>query len=133
MENLERQKTFNFQGEKVTVKFPNVGQMIDMESLKQSLTGNKYGAMSASGVKSMFYALDMVDALSFFEVMCPKIKRILEVKSFTEMSPEEMKPVVAAYKEHVAPWYNKLLHDLYKIGESDGESKETTNTDEEDK
>ena len=49
------------------------------------------------------------------------------------MSPEEMKPVVAAYKEHVAPWYNKLLQDLYKLGESDGESKETTNADEENK
>ena len=130
METLERQKTFTFRGEKVTVKFPNVGQMIDMESLKQSLTGNKYGSMSASGVKSMFFALDMVDALSFFEVMCPKIKRILEVKSFTEMSPEEMKPVVEVYKEHVAPWYNKLLADLYNVGENNGEQKETTESDE---
>lgn len=129
MENLERKKTFTFQGEKVTVNFPNVGQMIDMESLKQSVTGNKYGSMSASGVKSMFFALDMVDALCFFEIMCPKLKRILEVKSFTEMSPEDMKPVVAAYKEHVAPWYNKLLQDLYNIGESNGKQKGSSKSD----
>lgn len=122
--SLERQKTFSFLGEKITVNFPNVGQMIDMESLKQSLTGNKYGAMSASGVKSMFYALDMVDSLSFFEVMCPKVKRILGVKSFTEMNPEDMKPLVEAYKKHIAPWYDKLLQDLYRIGENVGEAKE---------
>lgn len=123
MVNLERQKTFSFQGEKITINFPNVGQMIDMESLKQSLTNNKYGAMSASGIKSMFYALDMVDALSFFEVTCPKIKKILKVRSFTEMSPEDMKPVVEVYKEHVAPWYNNLLQDLYRIEENVGEAK----------
>lgn len=123
MVSLERQKTFSFLGEKITVNFPNVGQMIDMESLKQSITGNKYGAMSASGVKSMFYALDMVDALSFFEIMYPKIKKILGVKSFTEMNPEDMKPLVEAYKEHIMPWYNKLLQDLYRIEENAGESK----------
>lgn len=123
MVSLERQKTFSFLGEKITVNFPNVGQMIDMESLKQSLTGNKYGAMSASGVKSMFYALDMVDTLAFFEVMYPRVKRILGVKSFTEMNPEEMKPLIEAYKEHVVPWYDKLLQDLYKIEENAGESK----------
>lgn len=125
MEKLERQKTFTFKGEKVTVNFPNVGQMIDMESLKQSLTGNKYGSMSASGVKSMFFALDMVDALCFFEVMCPKIKRIMEIKTFTTLNPEDMKDVVAAYKEHVAPWYNKMLADLYEVGNNDGEAEKT--------
>lgn len=130
MEKLERQKTFTFKGEKVTVQFPNVGQMIDMESLKQSLTGNKYGSMSASGVKSMFFALDMVDALCFFEIMCPKIKRIMEIKSFTTLNPEDMKDVVAVYKEHVAPWYNKMLADLYEVGNDDGKAKET-NSDEE--
>lgn len=130
MEKLERQKTFTFKGEKVTVQFPNVGQMIDMESLKQSLTGNKYGSMSASGVKSMFFALDMVDALCFFEIMSPKIKRIMEIKSFTTLNPEDMKDVVAVYKEHVAPWYNKMLADLYEVGNDDGKAKET-NSDEE--
>jgi hypothetical protein len=130
MEKLERQKTFTFKGEKVTVQFPNVGQMIDMESLKQSLTGNKYGSMSASGVKSMFFALDMVDALCFFEIMCPKIKRIMEIKNFTTLNPEDMKDVVAVYKEHVAPWYNKMLADLYEVGNDDGKAKET-NSDEE--
>lgn len=130
METLERKKSFTFQGEKVTVNFPNVGQMIDMEALKQSVTGNKYGSMSASGVKSMFFALDMVDALVFFEVMCPKMKRLMNIKSFTEIPPEEMKPVVDAYKVHVAPWYNKLLNDLYNLTEDAGKSKETAESDE---
>jgi hypothetical protein len=130
METLQRQKTFDFESNKITVTFPNVGQMIDMESLKQSLTGNRYGTMSASGVKSMFFALDMVDAIAFFETMCPKIRRILGVKTLAELSPEDMVPVVKAYKQHVAPWYNELLKDLYKIGESDGEVKESASNQE---
>lgn len=132
METIERKKTFTFLGEKVTVTFPNVGQMIDLESLKQSLTGNKYGAMAASGVRSAFYALDMVDALAFFEVLCPRIRRMMQVKNLAELSPERMKIVVDAYKEHVQPWYNSLLENLYTVGESHGNDQKSDTVDGED-
>ena len=123
MENLERQKTFNFQGEKVTVKFPNVGQMIDMESLKQSLTGNKYGAMSASGVKSMFYALDMVDAISFLQVCVPSVAKYYDIKNYTALAPEDIKELVEAYQKELKPWFDKVMAELKGIKLNDGGDK----------
>ena len=36
---IEREITINYSGKKFPIKFPNVGQMIDIESLKNALTG----------------------------------------------------------------------------------------------
>ena len=50
---IERQKKFTINGATFIAKFPNVGQLIDLESFKQALTSNRYGQMAASGVASM--------------------------------------------------------------------------------
>lgn len=49
---IERQKKFSIGEKTFTAQFPNVGQLIDLESLKQALTNNRYGVMAASGVAS---------------------------------------------------------------------------------
>ena len=45
---IEREKKFKVGERTFVVKFPNVGQIIDMESLKQALTNNRYGQMAAN-------------------------------------------------------------------------------------
>jgi len=117
---IERDHAFNYKGEKIIVKFPNVGQLIDMESMKQALTNNRYGAMAASGAKSMYLALDLVDAISFLQIMCPKIKRMLGGISYTEMSPIGAKELVSLYKEEILPWYSDVSKELYLSTEPEG-------------
>ena len=51
---IQRVKKFNIGEKSFTVSFPNVGQIIDVESLKQALTGGRYGVMASSGVASMY-------------------------------------------------------------------------------
>ena len=68
---LQRQKKFTI-GEKTFIaNFPNIGQIIDLESLKQAITSNRYGQMAASGIASMYYALDLVDAIAFYQIVVP--------------------------------------------------------------
>lgn len=66
MEDYKKQlsevKAVEFRGAKLNVKFPNVGEMIDIENLKTAYSGGRYGVMLASGVKSMIYAVDVIDA-----------------------------------------------------------------------
>lgn len=126
---IEREHAFNFKGEKLTAKFPNVGQLIDMESLKQGLTANRYGTMAASGVKSMYFALDLVDAIVFLQVMCPRVGRIMEVKNFTEMNPIDAKELITVYKEQILPWYSEVLNELYSI-DNNGEKADDAGTSE---
>ena len=79
---IERQKKFKIGEHQFIANFPNVGQLIDMESLKQALTNNRYGVMAQSGVASMYDALDMVDAIAFLQVVVPDVARYLNIKNY---------------------------------------------------
>ncbi len=114
---IEREIAITYNDKKFIVKFPNVGQLMDIESLKMALTGGKYGTFAASGIKSMYFVLDMVDAISFFSVMCPRLKNFITQEDvdvdYTQMKPESVKPLVDIYKKEVMPWYNKIMTNLY--------------------
>lgn len=123
---IEREITVTYNGNKFQVKFPNVGQMIDIESLKNGLTGGKYGSFAASGVKSMYFILDMVDTIAFLTVMCPKLKKAVmdeedEDKDFMKMKPETLKELIGVYKKQILPWYSKIIQQLYNATVEDAE------------
>lgn len=122
---IEREITITYNDKKFQVKFPNVGQMIDIESLKNGLTGGKYGSFAASGVKSMYFVLDMVDTIAFMTVMCPKLKNFIseegEETDFMKMKPETLKTLVNVYKEQILPWYSKIIQQLYNSTVEDAE------------
>lgn len=133
---IEREIAINYNGKKFIVKFPNVGQLMDIEALKVALTGGKYGTFAASGIKSMYFVLDMVDAISFFSVMCPRLKNFITEEDvevdYTQMNSQSIKPLVDIYKKEVAPWYNQVMSELYAstnetIAESESQRAEDGN------
>lgn len=120
---IEREITISYNDKKFQVKFPNVGQLIDIESLKNALTGGKYGSFAASGVKSMYFILDIVDTIAFLTVMCPKLKNFITEEEdgidYTQMKPETVKTLVTVYKEQILPWYSKIMGQLYSSATND--------------
>lgn len=118
---IEREITISYNDKKFQVKFPNVGQMIDIESLKNSLTMGKYGQFAASGVKSMYFILDVVDTIAFLTIMCPKLKNFITEEDsnqdYTQMKPETIKELVKVYKNQILPWYSNILKLLYNTNE----------------
>lgn len=126
---IERQKKFNIGEKAFTVQFPNVGQLIDLESLKQALTSNRYGVMAASGVASMYYVLDMVDAIAFFQVCVPDVAKYYDIKNYTLLSPEKLKDLVEVYQKEIRPWFEKIMAELKGIDLNDGGNKTEGETD----
>ena len=120
---MERSKSTMFRGVKVIVKFPNVGQMIDIEALKQAYTSNRYGVMAVAGVKTTNLALDYVDAISFIQTCVPHIKRMVEIKDYSSMDAMTACELIKYWKEEVEPWYAKCLQELYSY--SDGTTEQT--------
>jgi len=113
---IEREITFNYNEKKFNIKFPNVGQMIDIEGMKNSLTRGKYGSFAASGIQSMYLILDMVDTIAFISIMCPKLKKMIssdEEVDYTDMNPEDLKDLIKVYKTEIFPWYSKIIKELY--------------------
>ena len=126
---IERQKKFSIGEKMFTCQFFNVGQLIDLESLKQALTNNRYGVMAASGVASMYYALDMVDSIAFLQVCVPSVAKYYDIKNYTALAPEDIKDLMEAYQKELKPWFDKVMAELKGIKLNDGEDKTEEGTD----
>lgn len=120
MNAIQREIKFNIGEKNFIAKFPNVGQMIDIESLKQALTSNRYGVMSASGVKSMYMVLDLVDAIAFFQVCVPSVGKFFDIKNYANLQLDEIRDIVEAYILQIKPWFDDLVNQLYLMSENSG-------------
>lgn len=121
---IQRTKKFQIGEKTFIVNFPNVGQIIDIEGLKQAMTNNKYGAMASSGIISMYYALDFVDCASFLQVCCSDVARYFDIKNYMELSPEKMEEFVEVYKKDILPWYNEVMSELRNLTKKDDEQEQ---------
>lgn len=119
VQQLSEVKVVEFRGTKLNVKFPNVGEMIDIENLKTAYSGGRYGVMLASGVKSMIYAVDVIDAMAFIEIKLKAVRNMLNVpegQSLMSVDSALASELTAWYKQQIAPWYNSLMSKLYEAG-----------------
>lgn len=126
---IERQKKFNIGEKQFVAKFPNVGQIIDLESFKQALTNNRYGQMASSGIASMYNALDLVDAVAFFHVVVPEVAKYYDIRNYTLLQVDKIKELLDAYQTQIKPWYDKTMLELRGISTDDGETTETQTDD----
>jgi hypothetical protein len=109
---LQRQKKFQI-GEKVFVaNFPNIGQIIDLESLKQALTSNRYGQMAMSGIASMYYALDLVDAIAFYQIVVPEVAKFYDIRNYASLAVDKINNLLSAYQTQIKPWFESTLSEL---------------------
>lgn len=125
---IERSKKITIGKKSFVVEFPNVGQILDIESMKQALTNNRYGIMAKSDIKSMYYALDVVDAVSFLTVVAPEVGKYFNVGNYLSLSPEKVQEFVDVYQKDIYPWYAQTLEEL-KNPVKNEESEQTADAD----
>ena len=125
---IERSKKITIGKKSFVVEFPNVGQILDIESMKQALTNNRYGIMAKSDIKSMYYALDVVDAVSFLTVVAPEVGKYFNVGNYLPLSPEKVQEFVDVYQKDIYPWYAQTLEEL-KNPVKNEESEQTADAD----
>lgn len=124
---IERFKKFKIGEKEFTATFPNVGQIIDLESFKQALTSNRYGQMAASGISSMYNALDLVDAIAFFQIVVPEVGKYFGIKNYTVLQLDKISALIKAYQEQIRPWYDKTMNELKGINGNDGATQTKNN------
>ncbi len=94
-------------GTKYDVRFPNVGQTMEIEAMKMGLTNNKYDKMLFTKTKSSIRNLTLVDAVSVFTVMVPDLKKQLDAP-ITEMEMYMAIHLIKAYENDYYPWFKEL-------------------------
>jgi hypothetical protein len=109
-------KQIEINGATFEISFPNVGQTLQIEAYRQTISRGQYGNMVLSPTESSSQSLDLIDTIAHFEVLMPKkFKESLKVESITELSLSDAKPLVAAYKTQFLPWFVELLNELKQV------------------
>lgn len=116
---VNNQKLIKFKEVDYIAKFPNVGQLMDIENIKMSLTNGKYVEMAISVLKIHIFQLDMVDAIAYFSILCPEMKENLGIKNWRELDASLAKELTSVYKKQFIPWFKPILDELLKIDEED--------------
>ncbi len=73
MKDLQRNVTVTIKGNSYTLNFPTVAQVISIESMKSSLTDNRYAAMATSGLISQLNACDFTDMVAYLTILVPDL------------------------------------------------------------
>lgn len=118
---MVKTKLIDILGESYQVNFPNMGKLQDIESFKIAYTNGKYIDMALSGLKMHEFMLDVTDAVSYFSVLIPDLKKNLEIKNWRDLDPEIAKKLVIVYKSEFVPWFKPLVDDLCNFDVEDSE------------
>lgn len=107
-------QTFITVGDKsYTVNYPNVGEILQIESLKLLYSNNTYGALVKSGHTTANDLLNLVDAMSYFSVLAPEMIKDLKIEDFSKAGPKQQKMITKAFIEYWT-WYRAMNEELNK-------------------
>lgn len=106
---IKRELEIVIKGVKYTASFPTVGDFLNIERYKMTLSASQYSAMVASGLFSAGQALDIIDMIAYFTVLIPKLKEDLKVETFSELDLLDSKELVDLYKGEFKPWVEEWM------------------------
>ena len=107
-------------GKDYTIEYPNVGQVYQMEAVKQLLGKGYYNSILAAPTRLAQAAADAIEIEALFSVLSPKLLDDLKVKSFGDLGLDDFRIIQEEYKTVVYPW----LVEIGKLLTPDNSEKE---------
>jgi hypothetical protein len=102
---MQKEIDFRIKENTYKVSFPNVGQFVDIEVMKASLSKNMYSGMVSASTKPANYALDFIDMEAHLMVLMPEqFLKDLKVNSLRELSIEDGLEVRKAFNTQLIPF-----------------------------
>ena len=112
---LQKEISFELKGNTYSIKFPNVGQILDIEVLKSSLAKGFYSSMQATLNRDSQFALDVVDCQAYLTVLCPQLMKDLKVP-FQELQIEEVIEIRSIFVDKILPFIKQWRDIIANIG-----------------
>lgn len=111
MNNL-RQKDIEVNGEKISIPFPTVGQVMRIEAMKMTFSNNQYPRMVGTGIPLIDFNLDLIDTVCYFSVLIPDFATKFKADSMSPVELEAIKPWIKAYKDQWHPWFHPIMEGI---------------------
>lgn len=108
---------------KYVVEWPTIQQMIDIESMKLMLSKGRYTDMIMTGTVWMQRALNYIDLIAYFSILCPKLLKNLKVDIRSIEVSDAHKGLLKVYQDQFLPWWNEYEEMISKLDEPEEENK----------
>lgn len=106
------------------IKFPNNGQLIDIERRKIEVSGGN-SKMMLMGDNTSQLAYLTNEMIATFSVLIPKLTKDLTVKSLYELDPQQSKHMLEEYQKYYS-WMREWIDYLNpEVKEEEKEEEET--------
>jgi hypothetical protein len=103
-----REIKISISGNTYNVKFPNNGQLIDIESRKVQLSGGTQKDLMLSQSPSAAQAFILIETIATFSILIPELKDNLNV-SILDLDPFRSKELVKQYTKVFYPWFKQWM------------------------
>ena len=104
-------KTIKVQGQTFTLKYPNVGQFIDIKVLEAKLSQGTSGQL-VSGTSAQLDAFLFITTYAYFSILCPELMKQLKVSSLLELSIKDFEELSKIYLEEIQPWIDGVKNEI---------------------
>jgi hypothetical protein len=111
---IRKQINVHVDGKSFVVKFPNVGQLMDIETYKMGMTNNTYPELLRSGLNKSYVITELVDAVVHFMVLLPEVVKDFNVKNYNDLDPIIAKKLLKPWREEIKPWMDELMKELMR-------------------
>jgi hypothetical protein len=115
-QDLKSEIVINIGDNSYTVKFPDTGQLIDIEQAKASIPSPRNQTTSA------LWAYNLAIAIETFRIVIPSLQDDLNVKNVYKLSLLESQKLVEAYIRQFKPWFDNwidIISDIFEDAEND--------------
>ena len=111
---MNRELTVTAGGRNYTVKYPNVGQLIDIATRESNLSRGAIKDLMFSGLADQQDAYVYIKVIAFVEVMLPKLIDDLKVETLLELAPEDFQQLTQVYLKDILVWLNAWKEKMQK-------------------
>lgn len=98
-------------GNTYIAKFPNVGQFIDIQTIKAKLTEDKYETFKLLSRDGLFATI-FCDTIATFNVIIPQLQEDLNKSGLLDLDLDKMIELSMIYKDHYLPFYEKVMGEI---------------------
>ena len=109
--------TFTVKENSYIVSRITVGHLMKIEIAKSQISNNQYGSILANRTQWSEYTLDNIDMFAHLMVFFPKLIADMNVETWEDLDPFDLKELATEYKEQFLPWFNDFTEILRKAKE----------------
>jgi hypothetical protein len=108
MDIKNRKISFVVKENTYSISHPTVGQYFDIEAQKSLLSKGQYGSMLDSSTSIAYDAIELINIVAIFKVLCPELIKGLGDKSLRieDIDVIDFKPIRDIYRNEIKPWYD---------------------------